>query len=370
LKRKTRFSIENKKDALQMKFTIFETSHQTKKMGCLKLAYRTNDRTLKVVYRKYAGSENSCTGAYRYGFNGKEKDDEINVNGGSYDFGARMYDTRLGRWLACDPLAAKYSDLSPYNFAANTPIQAFDPDGRLIIFINGMHTGESGINYWRNSHQFDLKVMEQLNDYTARYYDGALGGASNTYDAFKNNNVLKSNLNPLVRYNEGFAQGKRDAADIIAGLQRDESGKITETIKIVSHSMGSSYAKGLVAALNQYVDRNNYLAEQGKVEYVDPDGNEHKYKKIEGFSIELEVDFAPFQPNIQEAAKGVRTIQFSNQNDQVVNNHTLFDNGIAGSKEKQLKGVSNEDYHLDKSKGKGHSINDFSDKIKQIGKKQ
>jgi hypothetical protein len=34
---------------------------------------------------------------YRYGFNGMEKDDEVkNGKGNSYDFGARMYDSRLG----------------------------------------------------------------------------------------------------------------------------------------------------------------------------------------------------------------------------------------------------------------------------------
>ena len=34
---------------------------------------------------------------YKYGFNGMEKDDDINVSGGSYDFRARIYDSRLDR---------------------------------------------------------------------------------------------------------------------------------------------------------------------------------------------------------------------------------------------------------------------------------
>jgi len=38
------------------------------------------------------------TDRYRYGFNGKEKDDEIKGIGNSVDFGARMYDTRLASW--------------------------------------------------------------------------------------------------------------------------------------------------------------------------------------------------------------------------------------------------------------------------------
>ena len=69
---------------------------------------------------------------YRYGFNGKEKDNEVKGKGNSYDFGARMYDSRLGRWLSLDPLKEKYPDLNPYNFVANSPIYFIDPDGKII----------------------------------------------------------------------------------------------------------------------------------------------------------------------------------------------------------------------------------------------
>ncbi len=48
----------------------------------------------------------------------------------AYDFGARMYDARLGRWLSLDPLQAKYPGLSPYNFVANNSIIFKDFDGR------------------------------------------------------------------------------------------------------------------------------------------------------------------------------------------------------------------------------------------------
>ncbi len=74
--------------------------------------------------------------SYKYGFNGMEKDDEAKGNGNSLDFGARIYDPRLGRWLSLDPLAAKYPYASPYNFALNTPVQAKDPDGKKVFFVN------------------------------------------------------------------------------------------------------------------------------------------------------------------------------------------------------------------------------------------
>jgi RHS repeat-associated protein len=69
---------------------------------------------------------------YRYGFNGMEKDNEAKGTGNSYDFGARMHDPRLGRWLSVDPKAAKYPGMSPYNFAGNSPMYFIDPGGETL----------------------------------------------------------------------------------------------------------------------------------------------------------------------------------------------------------------------------------------------
>jgi RHS repeat-associated protein len=66
---------------------------------------------------------------YRYGFNGKENDNEVKGNGNQQDYGMRIYDPRLGRFLSVDPISKKYPELSTYQFASNTPIQAMDLDG-------------------------------------------------------------------------------------------------------------------------------------------------------------------------------------------------------------------------------------------------
>jgi len=66
---------------------------------------------------------------YRYGFNGKEKDDETYGGGNEYDYGMRIYDPRLGRFMSVDPKTAKYSDLSPYSFVGNSPILMIDKGG-------------------------------------------------------------------------------------------------------------------------------------------------------------------------------------------------------------------------------------------------
>ncbi len=61
-----------------------------------------------------------------------EKDDEIKGNGNSYDFGARMYDGRIGRWLSIDPLERSYPNFSPYMGIGNNPIYLTDLDGRIL----------------------------------------------------------------------------------------------------------------------------------------------------------------------------------------------------------------------------------------------
>jgi RHS repeat-associated protein len=72
---------------------------------------------------------------YRFGFNGKERDNETFTD--AYDFGARILDTRLGRWLAVDPLHSKYESYSAYHFGYNNPIITIDFDGRENIIVVG-----------------------------------------------------------------------------------------------------------------------------------------------------------------------------------------------------------------------------------------
>jgi RHS repeat-associated protein len=87
-------------------------------------------------------SETFATNGYRYGFNGKEQDNEVSGEGNSYDFGARIYDSRLGRWMSTDPLSGKYPFASPYSFVLNTPIQAIDPDGQKVVFKSEKEANE------------------------------------------------------------------------------------------------------------------------------------------------------------------------------------------------------------------------------------
>ncbi len=87
--------------------------------------------------RKYS------VGSYRYGFNGKEKDNEVKGEGNQYDYGDRIYDPRTGRWLSVDPMQKIIPGLTPYNYCYDNPINFIDPDGKLGIRVEVSYNAET-----------------------------------------------------------------------------------------------------------------------------------------------------------------------------------------------------------------------------------
>jgi RHS repeat-associated protein len=69
------------------------------------------------------------TDKVKFGFNGKENDNEVKGIGNQQDYGMRIYDPRIGKFLRVDPLSRNYPYLSPYAFAENDVIRCIDLDG-------------------------------------------------------------------------------------------------------------------------------------------------------------------------------------------------------------------------------------------------
>jgi RHS repeat-associated protein len=242
----------------------------------------------------------------KYGFNGMYKDDEIKGSGNSYDFGARLYDSRVGRWLSVDPLEMKYNDMTPYQFAGNTPIQAYDPDGELIIWVNGEAPQDEWARreYWSHSHPF-VNAVGSFNQ-KAQDFNNLFRNADQT--------KYKAGLDwPNDRKANGQAQARADFESIKASLKADMvDGKITETVKIISHSKGSAYANGYAEVLD---------AELAKWREEEPQLFAGK-----GGTIELTVHLAPHQSafiNVQE--NDYPTISINHEGDVLSGNKATGD---------------------------------------------
>ncbi|HRK05698.1 MAG TPA: RHS repeat-associated core domain-containing protein [Chlorobiota bacterium] len=72
---------------------------------------------------------NEASGEHRYGYNGKENDNEVKGDGNQQDYGARIYDPRVGRWLSVYPAADEAPTWSPYRAFFDSPTNVIDSDG-------------------------------------------------------------------------------------------------------------------------------------------------------------------------------------------------------------------------------------------------
>jgi RHS repeat-associated protein len=108
---------------------------------------------------------------YRYGFNGKENDNEVKGSGNQQDYGMRIYDPRIGRFLSVDPLTRTYPYYSPYQFAGNKPIWAIDLDGEEPAFRN--------------------KVTHIPSDYDKMAFDDRIGTYKGLFQAYAAQDVDK-----------------------------------------------------------------------------------------------------------------------------------------------------------------------------------
>jgi len=80
-----------------------------------------------------------------------EKDDEwTGVTGSHLNFVARIYDSRISRFLSIDPLARKYPYESNYIFSGNNPIYFVDNEGKYKMSAEDQEKSKMFTSYLKN----------------------------------------------------------------------------------------------------------------------------------------------------------------------------------------------------------------------------
>ena len=149
---------------------------------------------------------------YRYGFNGKEVDSE-GMGGGSstYDYGFRIYNAQLGKFLSVDPLTASYPWYTPYQFAGNKPIIAVDLDGLEELIVTNFYnaTGQlyrteiqvtNGGDIFRNTKQtvhYNRINIDGSGNATVTYM-GSTNGTRALNNATAGSTALPASLNSVL----------------------------------------------------------------------------------------------------------------------------------------------------------------------------
>ena len=123
------------------------------------------DNTTSVIesrsYTAYGNEPTSSVRSARTGYIGRETDAEHNLGA----FGARLYSSEYGRFLAVDKLWEKYRSLQPYQYAGNSPVMNCDPSGLEVVFDNKVFETEHNKIYEEKDAQGNYANIDYREQY-------------------------------------------------------------------------------------------------------------------------------------------------------------------------------------------------------------
>ena len=140
------------------------------------------------------------------------------------------------RFLSVDPIGRKYPELTPYQFASNTPLQAIDLDGLEAFVIHGTNETVPRFN------QDALNQMKRITGNTTTDVGFSWGSRAGTFNS--RNDERKVSANELVAYIEQQR----------AALMKNGVISKNEPISLVGYSHGGNVAIQAAAILNEKYD--------------------------------------------------------------------------------------------------------------------
>jgi RHS repeat-associated protein len=137
--------LENKEEVREVYFDDFKIEHIKSPVVSSQDYY-----SFGLTFGSYQ-RENTHNNQYQY--NGKELQDELNL--GWLDYGARAYQSDIGRFFSQDRFADKYHSFSPYQYAINNPILYVDVNGDSVTLSDALKNNKAGMEIFNKWSQTD-----------------------------------------------------------------------------------------------------------------------------------------------------------------------------------------------------------------------
>ena len=278
---------------------------------------------------------------YRYGYNGKERDAEGTGGGGStYDYGFRIYNPNIAKFLSVDPLHQSYPWNSTYAFAENDVIRSIDLDGLEKLALSGSvppeqyykksREGLPGNTSYEASHVYGFAKQTERLKLKYGFHAKKVQSGAEVLSALEKETTLHGSITHLfffghgnnngwlLKSNEGFYKNDRmnyGGSDDLTELQKKiESGAIKFSPKAVifidacnngglwGDDIEQSFAYQLtlttgatVIASDAHVRMDDFTTPgdskyNGKFRVAEPEGNFYKFTRIETIVTQQKVD--------------------------------------------------------------------------------
>lgn len=195
---------------------VLATISDSKKVG-------SNDVTILTTSDYYAfGMEikersYSLDGVFRYGYNGKENDRDWGT-GLIQDYGFRLYNPGVGRFLSVDPLTKTFPELTTYQFASNSPLMGIDLDGGEIKIVTMIIDDSKGYLTVSRKMEKDKDIAVNIEKYKNKSIDigGKIYAATYTYYEYRGQRFLYS-----ASFEQLNTYGRRSEDDFVPAAKID-----------------------------------------------------------------------------------------------------------------------------------------------------